>query len=241
MVQKVYLEKSPEETTKERNDPENTEIKSENEIKIDKRQKLVEKCQKLDLRHQALMMAYQVIALKIFVGEVLTSKLGEAKYSSEIQWKKCDLIYGKLFSLIFKIDHIGADQSGDDYLNLQELLLDKRLQEKYNVIKEIWVSEELKGEDILRKDWSSILDAIQKDISQLFNNPKFKELIAKIDSTYEGQEDKSQVNIDQLYYVDQYKGNSVPWMKIATNVRTDIENSDKLKDKIEILSEKNTQ
>lgn len=48
------------------------------------------------------------------------------------------MIYGRLLDIVFKLDHIDAEDTGKQYLNLQDLVIDKRLNEKFEVIKIIW-------------------------------------------------------------------------------------------------------
>ena len=84
---------------------------------------------------------------------------------------------------MFKLDHIDAEDIGKEYLNMQDLVLDKRLSEKYDVIKIIW-SDMSDPEQVQGKDWNAVLDAIQRDISQLFNDYKFKRLIKNIENMY---------------------------------------------------------
>ena len=129
----------------------------------------------------------------------------ESKDSNEINWKKCELIYGRLFDLIFKLDHIGVEADGAQYLNLQELVTDKHLQEKFEVIKDIWVINELTETNIrqiIRKDWNSILDAIQKDISQITNDSRFTRLKNKMEKLYENQVKQDCLSIDKIFYID---------------------------------------
>jgi hypothetical protein len=52
--------------------------------------------------------------------------------------QKATLIYGRLLDIVFKLDHIDADDTGKEFLNMQDLVIDKRLTEKYEVIKMIW-------------------------------------------------------------------------------------------------------
>jgi hypothetical protein len=68
---------------------------------------------------------------------------------------------------------------------MQDLVIDKRLTEKYDVISIIW-SDVADPMTILQKDWNSVLDAIQRDITQLHNDYKFKRLLKQIESGYEG-------------------------------------------------------
>lgn len=82
--------------------------------------------------------------------------------------------------MVFKLDHIDAEDNGKQYLNMADLVIDKRLNEKYSVIQIIW-QEGADPDMVQSKDWNSIMDAIQKDISQLFNDYKFKRLIKQIE------------------------------------------------------------
>ena len=52
--------------------------------------------------------------------------------------KKAQLIYGRLLDMVFKLDHIDAEDTGKQYLNMQDLVIDKRLNDKFDVIKIIW-------------------------------------------------------------------------------------------------------
>lgn len=107
--------------------------------------------------------------------------------------------------MVFKLDHVAIQSAGEDFLCLKELSTDKHLKEKYDAIKEVWVDNELKIDNIIRKDWNSILDAIQKDISHQFNDYRFKKLVRQIEGTYDKEYDidKPQaVGIDQLFFLD---------------------------------------
>ena len=145
--------------------------------------------------------------------------------------------------MVFKLDHVPVQSAGEQFLCLQELSTDKHLKEKYDAIKEVWVDNDLKIDDILRKDWNSILDAIQKDISHQFNDYRFKELVQQVDATYnqKGAEQPQSVGIDQLFFLDEkYHHESLPWNQIAAQISVEIENSGQLKDKIGELMNKNT-
>ena len=97
--------------------------------------------------------------------------------------KKATLIYGRLLEIIFKVDHIDSEDNGKQYLNLGDLVTDKRLGEKFEVIQIIW-SEVADPDAVQSKDWNSLFDAIQRDISQLFNDYKFKRLIKHIEEQH---------------------------------------------------------
>jgi hypothetical protein len=44
------------------------------------------------------------------------------------------LVYGRLLDIIIKLDSIEGKETGDQYLNLEELNLDTRLNQKYSAI-----------------------------------------------------------------------------------------------------------
>lgn len=134
--------------------------------------------------------------------------------------------------MVFKLDHIDAEDTGKQYLNMADLVIDKRLNEKYEVIKIIW-SDSADPDIIQSKDWSSIMDAIQKDISQLFNDYKFKRLIKQIEQQYESENQNTLINIDQIFFIDKFQNDTAPWMEISNRIKSDIQNSEALKDKIE--------
>jgi hypothetical protein len=82
------------------------------------------------------------------------------------------------------------------------------------------------------RDWTSMLEAIERDITSLNNDFKFKKLVVKIDELYKD----SKIEIDDLYQKGwDAKG---PWDAICTMVRSDLEESDTMKEKIENLLEK---
>ena len=81
---------------------------------------------------------------------------------------------------------------------------------------------------ILQKDWSSVLDAIQRDITQLFNDYKFKRLIKHIEGGYEDKKQSAGgvISIDEIFYIDRFKNATAPWMEISKKIRVDIQNSE---------------
>lgn len=121
---------------------------------------------------------------------------------------------------------------------MQELVIDKRFNEKYEVIKIIW-SDASDPEQIQEKDWNSVLDAVQRDITQLFNDYKFKRLIKSIENMYQDQHKQNMANIDEIFFIDRFKNAQSPWMEISKAIKNDIQNFEALKDKIEQLNTKN--
>ena len=85
------------------------------------------------------------------------------------------------------------------------------------------------------------MDAIQKDINQLFNDYKFKRLVKHIEEMYEDQNSTTLINIDQIFFIDKFKNDQSPWMEISNKIKQDIQNSELLKDKIDNLNIKNNQ
>jgi len=135
--------------------------------------------------------------------------------------KKATLIYTRLIDIVFKLDHIDAEDIGKEYLNMQELVIDKRLNEKYEKIKIIW-SDFADPEQIQSIDWNSILDAISRDISQLHNDYKFKRLIKSIENSYQDKDRQNIANIDEIFFIDRFKNDQSPWMEISKAIRSDI-------------------
>jgi len=100
-------------------------------------------------------MCVAVIALQVFFGGVIMGS-GNSTFI-----KKATLVYGRLLDIVFKLDHIDSEDTGKEYLNLADLVTDKRLMEKYEKIRAIW-SENF---DPTSTDWNSLLDAVQRDIT----------------------------------------------------------------------------
>jgi len=129
-------------------------------------------------------MCIATIALKVLIGDILGGNTTNSDFG-----KKATLIYGRLLDIVFKIDHIDGEDTGNEFLNMKDLVLDKRLNEKYDVIKIIWSDNVSDPEAIQSKDWSSLLDAVGKDITQLTNDYKFKRLIKNIENAALDRED----------------------------------------------------
>jgi len=56
--------------------------------------------------------------------------------------KKATLVYGRLIDIVFKLDHVDADDTGKEYLNLGDLVTDKRFSEKFETIRIIWSDQD---------------------------------------------------------------------------------------------------
>lgn len=99
-------------------------------------------------------MGVGVIGLKTILGDVLGSMGADSNFG-----KKASLVYGRLMDIVLKLDHIEVEETGKEYLNLHELNLDKRLSEKFEVLRIVW-GEMADPIEIQQKDWNSIVDAI---------------------------------------------------------------------------------
>jgi hypothetical protein len=81
-----------------------------------------------------MRMCIATIALKVLIGDIL----GVTGQNNHEFGKKATLVYGRLLDIVFKIDHIDAEDTGNEFINMKDLVLDKRLNEKYEVITMIW-------------------------------------------------------------------------------------------------------
>jgi hypothetical protein len=97
-----------------------------------------------------MKMCVAVIAVQTFFGQMLQTS-GDGTFV-----KKATLVYGRLLDIVFKLDHIDCEDSGKEYLNLADLVTDKRLMDKYEKMSAIW-SENF---DPTNTDWNSLLDAV---------------------------------------------------------------------------------
>ena len=131
-IEKVFIDKSPEELAKEKD--QGTDKKEQEKYVLTpaqiERQRLVQSCPKLDIRNQAMRMCVAVVAVQVY--------LGGAGGQDQTFVKKAALVYGRLLDIVFKIDHIGVEDNGKEFLNVNELNFHSRLLEKYERIKVIW-------------------------------------------------------------------------------------------------------
>ena len=74
-----------------------------------------------------------IIGLKTILADVLGGEGGDSNFG-----KKASLVYGRLMDTVLKLDHIEVEETGKEYLNLHELNLDKRLSEKFEVLRIVW-------------------------------------------------------------------------------------------------------
>jgi hypothetical protein len=58
-------------------------------------------------------MSYGIVALKVLIGDLMGASKTNPNFS-----KKSQLIYGRLMDIVFKVDHIEVEDTGNQYLNL---------------------------------------------------------------------------------------------------------------------------
>ncbi|CDW91225.1 UNKNOWN [Stylonychia lemnae] len=214
-----YIEKSTDELAQERA---SGQVTSNLSVSQQERQKDLKYVPKLSLRNECLKMGLGIIALSAFNQN---NKMEETQ-------TKCKLIYWRILEIIFRIDSIELMENGSEFLNMQELGTDNRLDQKYSSIRVMWERDPQSQVEPQERDWSSILEAIERDITQLNNDYKFKKLASKIDQEYHN----SQIVINDIYAKGwDAKG---PWTLIVDKIRQDLEDTGAMKEKIESLQEK---
>ena len=98
-------------------------------------------------------MCFAAVSLRTIL---ITTDVDSNQNQSYIE--KTSKIYGKLMDLIFKVDHIGAEDLGLEYFNTTEFQFDKRLKEKLNSIKVVF--KDITNVGVIRTyDWNSVLEA----------------------------------------------------------------------------------
>ena len=80
-----------------------------------------------------------------------------------------------------KIDHIANDDDGGDFIDVKQLNTELRLAQKYELIQALWVGTESDLQLAREKSWLSVLEAVERDITTLNNDFKFKRLIKIVD------------------------------------------------------------
>lgn len=88
---------------------------------------------------------------------------------------------------MFKIDSFAGHQNGKEFLNLAELGTDVRMSNKYGLISQTFFNIQQQQQEAEKRDWLSVLEAIERDIASLNNDFKFKKLVDKVDSETKDQ------------------------------------------------------
>lgn len=66
-------------------------------------------------------------------------------------------------------------------------------------------------------------------------------MIKQIEQQYDSDNQQTLINIDQIFFIDKFQNDTAPWMEISNRIKSEIQNSEALKDKIENLITKNKQ
>jgi len=109
---------------------------------------------------------------------------------------------------ILKIDLIDNRQPGDEFFQ-ESLNSDLSLQRKYETFKMLWDGTPAQKSDAKKKNWLSVIEAVERDITQLTNDYKFKKLTTMVDERYGDK----RLDLNDLYAVD-FEA-SGPWRTVA--------------------------
>lgn len=185
---------------------------------------------KLRLRNQVIKMclAVTVIGCPQLSGSLIQH--------TEDSLHKCKSVYLKLISILFQLDMIDTNSPGTDYLNLSDLGTDTRLENKYQVIANaMWLSPETAQQD--KRDWVSVLEAVERDLASLTNDYKYRKLIQLIEGVYV---DRAQPqSVDDMYTRGwDLKG---PWNTIIEGICKDFEEVEIIKERIVKMQERQQQ
>ena len=113
-------------------------------------------------------------------------------------------------------------------MDLQQLNTDTNLADKFKSISLLWDGSAEEKRQAQEKSWTSVLEAVERDIIQLNNDFKFRQLADKV------EEKKGDFN--DLYNVD-YKSQG-PWRVVSEQVKTELQDMGALKQKNTQLKEK---
>lgn len=97
-----------------------------------------------------------------------------------------------------KIDHIPNDDDGGDFIDVKQLNTELRLAQKFEFVQALWLGTESDLELAREKSWLSVLEAVERDITTLNNDFKFKRLIKIVDQKY----GSSKIDFNDLYTLD---------------------------------------
>ena len=109
-------------------------------------------------------------------------------YCSEDQERKvmllkAKLIYWRLLDTILKLEYIPNHEEGDEYLDVKNLNSELRFAQKFDNFKTLW-----EGDDVAaartKSTWLQVLEAVERDITSLNNDYKYKRLVKLVDQRY---------------------------------------------------------
>lgn len=105
------------------------------------------------------------------------------------------------------------------------------MQQKYGTFKALWDGAPNEKAEARKKNWMSVVEAVERDITQLTNDYKFKKLTAMIDEKYGDRK----VDLNDLYAVD-FEAHG-PWSQLAQSIKSDLQDMGVLKQKNSALIE----
>lgn len=80
-----------------------------------------------------------------------------------------------------KIDHIANDDDGGDFIDVKQVNTELRLSQKFESIQVLWNGDKNEIAQAREQSWLSVLEAVERDITTLNNDFKFKRLIKVVD------------------------------------------------------------
>ena len=144
------------------------------------------------------------------------------------------MIYTRLMQTVLRIDMIDGRQTGEEYFD-EKLNSDLRLKQKFETLKPLWEGSSMSRAEAQKKNCQSIIEAVERDITQLMNDYKFKKLVHMIEDKYGDKK----IDLNDLYAVD-FEA-SGPWRTIAHTIRADLQDMGVLKQKNSQLIEQHKQ
>lgn len=77
-----------------------------------------------------------------------------------------------------KLDNIPNHDEGDEFLELKNLNTELRLGQKFETIEGLWTGDSNAIQEARKKDtWPAVVEALERDLTQLNNDYKFKRLV----------------------------------------------------------------
>lgn len=86
------------------------------------------------------------------------------------------MIFKRLLDIVLKIDNIKTTETGEAYLDLDSLHTDANLADKYKSICLLWDGTGEEKKQAQEKSWTTVLEAVERDIISLNNDFKFRQL-----------------------------------------------------------------
>jgi hypothetical protein len=127
--------------------------------------------------------------------------------------------------LILKLDNIDNQDPGDDYINLRVLGTDRRLEQKFDTLKELW-----EYASPPKKNWLSIVEAAERDVTALNTEHAFKKLSAEVEKRYDHG-----IDFIDMFSLDSHSNG--PWISLAEKSKQEVLKIEKSKETIKKLND----